>query len=658
MATLLNPPNPRPIEQQLSRTSHDRGLRPRTWVVALVLTVLAGMWVRQAEIVVIACQITEAVPAIPGLTGLVLLIALNPLLRRLGLRPFSRAELLAIFLFVTIACSMMGVGVMRFLLALMTAPFYFPGLKAAGAALPSWVAPHDKEVIRRLYESDLHSRVPWEAWWIPMAVWTGFFLVLWLTMHCIALLYYRTWAEDERLAFPAVMLPLEMTAPPGERGSLTNLFRSKAMWAGFSLAAIYNLVNILHAYHPSFPDFGKNLDAGASIQNLPWVALKPLTMEFRPELIGLGYIVATDVSLTVWAGYLLLRLGAVLATMYGHPPGPMPYPQEQGMGAYIVLGALFAYSAVRRIATALRGRRSRLGGRATATTTEQWAALGVIVGAAAVIGFCWLVGMALWVAALYVGIILCVCVVYARIRGEVGAPLLWLFPYYMPKQVMLYTLGSTPFALASATTLPAFALFTFLARGYFPAMIGYQIEGLELGRRGGISRRQITAIIVVALLVGFGMGWYFHLAPYYHHGAQYLRGGIWGSGMAVQEYTWAAGYLKTPKLADPLRTWATAGGGITAFVLLFLRQRFVGFPFHPLGYAMTCSYGSLIWFPFLLVWVLKGLVLRYGGMRLYRATVPAFLGFALGHYFVAGALWGLIGAFSGDAVRGYGVWFG
>ena len=47
MATLLNPPNPRPIEQQLSRMSHDRGLRPRTWVVALVLTVLAGMWATQ-----------------------------------------------------------------------------------------------------------------------------------------------------------------------------------------------------------------------------------------------------------------------------------------------------------------------------------------------------------------------------------------------------------------------------------------------------------------------------------------------------------------------------------------------------------------------------------------------------------------------------------
>jgi hypothetical protein len=389
----------------------------------------------------------------------------------------------------------------------------------------------------------------------------------------------------------------------------------------------------------------------------PWNALRPLSMEFRPELIGLGYVVATDVSFSVWAFYLLLRVEALVATLYGFPPGEMPYPQEQGMGAYLALGAIFLFAAGRRVLAGLRRAEARRG-RGAAGRGEQWAALGAVAGFVAIVGFCRLAGMALWAAALYIGIVLIVAIVYARIRGEVGAPLLWLFPFYMPKNVMLYTLGSTPFANSGAATLPIFALLTFLARGYFPTMIGYQLEGMELSRRGGVSRRGMAAIIVLALLAGFAFGWYFHLAPYYRYGAQYLRGGIWGSEMAVQEYTWAANYLSTPRIPDPGRTWATAGGGALAVVLLLLRQRWVGFPFHPLGYAMTCSYGSLIWFPFFLVWVCKSLVLRYGGMRLYRETVPAFLGFALGHYAVAGAFWGLVGAFSGDAVRGYGVWFG
>src|SRR2546423_11116532 len=106
-------------------------------------------------------------------------------------------------------------------------------------------------------------------------------------------------------------------------------------------------------------------------------------------------------------------------------------------------------------------------------------------------------------------------IVCARIRGEVGAPLLWLFPFYMQKNVLLYTLGSTPFANSGAATLPAFALFTFLARGYFPAMIGYELESMEISRRGHVNRRAMAATLFLALVVGFAFGWYFHLAPYY-----------------------------------------------------------------------------------------------------------------------------------------------
>lgn len=637
----------------------EGGLSLRTWVISLVLTGLAGAWVCQAEIRVLSCQISESVPAIPGLAALVLLLVVNPLLARLSarwrplwLRPFSRAELLVVFLFVTIASSMMGVGVMRFLIALMTAPFYFPIPDAAltRQALPHWLMPHDLEVIRRLYEGDPRGHIPWQAWWVPMIVWTGFFLALWTTMYCLSALYYRTWAQEERLSFPIVQLPLALTGDTGT--GLANLLRSRAMWAGFAVAAVYNGVNILHAYYPSFIEIPKNIDLGPVFNDPPLSALRPVSLEFRPELIGLGYIVATEVSFSVWAFYLLLKGQAVAATMSGYPPGEMPFPQEQGIGAYLLLGGIFVWAAARR----LLARRQRAG--RTVTPGERRAALGALVSMAAVVGFAWAAGMALWAAAAYIGIVLVVAIVYARIRGEVGPPLLWLFPFYMQKNVLLYTFGSAPFADSGPATLPVFALFTFLARGYFPAMIGYELESMEITRRGGADRRAMAAAVFAALVAGFAFGWYFHLAPYYRHGAQYLRGGIWGSEMAVQEYTWASTWTHTPKLLDPNRIGASALGAVVAGALVLQRQRWVGFPLHPLGYAMTCSYGDLIWWPFFLVWLLKTLVLRYGGMRLYRQTVPAFLGFALGHYAVAGIFWGLVGAFSGEAVRGYGVWFG
>src|SRR5688572_28331605 len=94
--------SPTPAKQEtLTAVAAGSGIGLRTWIVALFLTGLAGWWVRQADIVVVACQITESVPAIPGLAALALLLAVNPLLRRIPwARPFSRGELLAIFLFV------------------------------------------------------------------------------------------------------------------------------------------------------------------------------------------------------------------------------------------------------------------------------------------------------------------------------------------------------------------------------------------------------------------------------------------------------------------------------------------------------------------------------------------------------------------------------
>ncbi len=44
------------------------------------LTWILGYWIVQAEVVVLACQVTDAVPAIPGLGAL--LLPLNPLRRR------------------------------------------------------------------------------------------------------------------------------------------------------------------------------------------------------------------------------------------------------------------------------------------------------------------------------------------------------------------------------------------------------------------------------------------------------------------------------------------------------------------------------------------------------------------------------------------------
>jgi hypothetical protein len=636
------------------------GLTPRALVVALVLTVLAGLWVRQAEIVVLSTQISESVPAIPGLAALVLLLAVNAVLRFVPrVQPFTRAEILVVFLFVTLSSAVMGIGVVQFLFSLMTAPYYLTtdGIDKARPFLPRWLAPHDLLAIKHLYEHAPGGRVPWSLWLGPGLCWLAFFLMLWWTLYCLLALFYRAWADDERLAFPLVALPMEMT-DTGERG--TPFFRNQLMWGGFALSAVYNLVNIAHAFYPSAPAFGKEIDLSGLFTALPWseVARDGFSFHIRPELVGLGFLVSTEISLTVWASYLALKLVSVLAAANGSTPGLLPMEQEQGMGAFLVLAGLLTWLARRRLGSALRAAIANRPADGPEGVRYRMLFFGLAGGFLCSFAFMVAAGMAAWVALAYLGVVLAVALVYGRIRAEVGAPLIWLFPFGLQRDVLLYTFGSQPLVSAGPTTLPVLALFTFLARGYYPEMTGYQIEGMEIARRARIQPNRVVFALCLAVGVGFVLGWINHLIPYYRFGAAQLRGGIWGQWVSTAVYRDAVTLPTTPRMPQIPRLLATFTGGALVFMLWLLRLRFAGFWFHPLGYAMTCSYGSLIWGPFLTVWLLKSALLRYGGMRTYRLFVPFFLGLALGHFAVAGILWGLTGGMAGDAVQGYPVFFG
>jgi hypothetical protein len=91
-----------------------------------------------------------------------------------------------------------------------------------------------------------------------------------------------------------------------------------------------------------------------------------------------------------------------------------------------------------------------------------------------------------------------------------------------------------------------------------------------------------------------------------------------------------------------------------ALLLNAVRIRVIGFPFHPIGYAVASSWGmNVLWMPMLLAWVVKVLVLRYGGLGLYRRVLPLCYGVIIGEC-VAGSLWTIVGILFG--VPTYAFW--
>ncbi len=645
-------------------------LIPLTWralILAIGFCVVASYWIEWSEVVTFFCQVTEAVPAVPAVAVLIVLVVLNPLVRRISrYLALDRREVLMIYVFLTVATSMAGCGIARFFINTIPVPFYFATaeneFESIQQYIPEWTVPHDTETIRLLYEASESGVIPWKPWLVPLAAWGVFFLALWITMLAMMAIFQRQWAEKEKLTYPLLYLPVEVTEGLDTRALVADFFRSPVMWIGFGIAFFYNITNIINAYNPGFTALGKYYDIGALFTERPWSAIAPFQIHYRPEMIGFGYLVSTEVALSIWLFYLILRLEAVAAAAAGLDIAGFPFVQEQGLGSYIAIAIFLVWVARSHIALVIR--KAFTGDPAISDEREPMsyrvAVFAFVGGLAVVLAWVNYAGMALWVAALYFALILAVALVYARIRAEVGVPLIWMFPYFQHYKFIKYTFGSAPLQVGGSwRTLTIFTTLVFLSRGYFPALIGYQAEGFRLAEEMRIRPRSMTWLLIIALIVGFYVAIWLHLRAYYMYGSGGLSSlGGWGYGIAMAEYEQLVSYGKGHASPDLWRIGATSAGFLATAGLTIVRMIFLRFPLHPLAFGMAGSYGSLIWGSFFIVWLLKSIVFKLGGMSSYRRLIPGFLGLALGHYFTAGMFWGLIGTFGGESLRRYYVFFG
>jgi hypothetical protein len=98
--------------------------------------------------------------------------------------------------------------------------------------------------------------------------------------------------------------------------------------------------------------------------------------------------------------------------------------------------------------------------------------------------------------------------------------------------------------------------------------------------------------------------------------------------------------------------WDEIGGGAAGAIVVLLlslaHTRLIWWPFHPVGYALSCTFTlEWLWCPLFVVWLVKLLILRYGGIRLYRRGIPFAVGLILGDYAVA-LVWAGVALVTGE----------
>jgi hypothetical protein len=584
----------------------------------------------------------------------------NAALRRI--RPawmLSQVELLLLYTVLAISTAVGGSCYGQGLALVLAYPFWFGNPDTLGMSatfdwrsflpdLPLWLVVSNPDVLADFWrgQTSFFSRRAMEAWTLPVLAWSGMIMALFTGSMCLNVLLRRRWVEEERLTFPIVWLPLEMTHPSG------TLFRSRLLWLGFAASAAIPIVNGLAYYHPMLPRIPVEFRLWRVFADRPWDAMDLPTITVHPMMIGLGYLLPQDLLFASWFFHFYWQLQRVVSSALGFSlsGGAMtdfPYIGEQTYGGLLALGGIALWGARSHLTAAWRRAWRGSGSEfQTEALSERTAFLGLLLCSAAVLWFLRLTGMSLPVSAVWLALLATGLVAMTRIRAESGGPLLPSGPMAVgAKEADLTRLVGTQ--AFSRQDLVAMTLQRWHLEYGFNQPAPYGMEALRMAESSRRAQRRFLLAALIAAAIGIVGTVFVELTFAYRLGeaAEFDKTG-WG-----QRKVWLSleRWLTQPTTARPERIAAVVVGAASVLFLGAMRTRVVGWPLHPVAFVPTASFGIYVgyfWGPFLIAWLVKLLVLRYKGLRGFRAALPLFYGLILGEM-TGGMFWPLYGMLTG-----------
>lgn len=631
---------------------------PVRWVypvaVGIPLIVLNCGWIAHSEMKTGVTEITITT-LFMGVTFLLFVISLLNLAVRRLLGPraaMNQPEFMALFTMLSLSSAIAGIGNLGFFLPFLGNAFWFSESNAEWNAfpplLPSYIGPRDRNILKGFYEgrSTFFQADVMAAWALPLIFWGVFYLILLWTLLCAASVLRRRWEDEEHLPFPVVALPLEMTREAAP------LYRNRLLWLGFAVPFCLHSLNTLHGLYPSLPSFPIN-KSQQMLANVPypWNGLGSVLLLVHPCGVGFGYLVNVDMLFSLWFFYALKKLLNLFGTMMNwRDPGPneygdsspeFPYTGYQAWGAWLTV----AFAALWMGRPYFKAYWNRVfegdpeGLDRREPMSARFAVIGFVGGFLALCACAWLSGASLWVPVAFLGMYILLMIALSRLEAET-AVLSPLLGWVDPQSILTGVAGANAF---SKTDLAHMATLSWFNLDYRAAPMPQQLQGFVGMRRAGGALRPLVAVMMIASVVAIVSALLWDMQLYYTNGAATANVNGYRVNMGKAPWWKLQGWLTNPRPPEAAAAGGMAVGAGITFLLSFLRSRFIGFPLSPAAYLLNLSWANeLFWLDLFIAWLVKASFLRYGGMRLYTAALPFFLGLILGD-FVTGSFWSLVG---------------
>ena len=236
-----------------------RAVTLRALLLCIFLLPINAYWVVQMEVVRYSAHPTTISLLFNTIFVLFVLTVLNRGVAKVApKRALQRGELLLIYSVLCIGSCLCGHDMLQVFVPMLTWSF-----KHADAAnnwknvinpnLKSWLFISDEQIYKGYYVGqDTVWQWKYVKAWLPVTLaWTLFVTTLLYVMMCINSILRKQWTDSERLGYPIVQLPLQITSE--QAFSPTGIFRNRLFWLAFLLAGAIDTINSLNYYYPAIP---------------------------------------------------------------------------------------------------------------------------------------------------------------------------------------------------------------------------------------------------------------------------------------------------------------------------------------------------------------------------------------------------------------------
>mgnify|MGYP005837734575 CR=1 FL=1 len=620
-----------------------REARPMRWGLAIavgtLLAAVVNLYVFASDYIYVSSRLTFGylpMGALVPFTCFIMFVV--PLVRLLAPRhAFRRDELIVAFAMTLIGSVFPTLSMAGFIPSVLATPYYFATPENQWQHLllphlPTWAFPTNEGGVMEWFFQGLPrgEGIPWAVWAMPLFWWTLLLAGIALATICGTAILRRQWVERERLAFPLAQVPLDMMRPG--RGWLPEFMTLRLFWIGFGFALFAISWNIISFFHLDFPRFP--IVHGQSYLRIGQ-GFPDLRTNVNLFIVGFTYLTPTEILMSVWFFHFLAilqvgiqnRLGWTIGTtdMWDGMTAIIAW-QEQG--AFLVFVALSLWMARRHLRDVVRkawNPRCEVDD-SREPMSYRTAVVGLLVGVAFVAAWLSRLGMSaptllvygLGFFAVYLGV--------GKIVAQCGLP--YVRAPITPHTFASHVVGTEGIGPGGLIAIAAtFAIWCDNKPVLSTAtMHAHRVGGEIRGRP-----RIVTAASILAMAVCFTLAVYLTLAICYQKGG--ATTGCWeirGGNIAFfGEYVRK---LQNPAPPDAARLQCLGAGAAAMGILSFLKYRFVWWPIHPIGLCFASGWAiSSCAFSIFLVWIVKAIILRTGGIILYRKARPFFLGLLLGY---------------------------